>query len=52
MATAPHPQTLIVFTPVDDILPTRHGDRFEIWISTKIGFKKHKSVMVLYVTNQ
>ena len=52
MPTALHPQTLMAFRLAGDLLPTRYGYPFKIRIPTKLGFKNHKFVTTLYVTDQ
>jgi DMSO/TMAO reductase YedYZ molybdopterin-dependent catalytic subunit len=51
MATALHPQTVLTFKFVDEILPRAYGFPMKLRIPTKLGFKNPKYIVALYVTN-
>jgi DMSO/TMAO reductase YedYZ molybdopterin-dependent catalytic subunit len=52
MATALHPQTLLTFRYVDQILPPEYGFPMKLRIPTKLGFKNPKHIMSMFVTNE
>jgi DMSO/TMAO reductase YedYZ molybdopterin-dependent catalytic subunit len=51
MASALHPQTLLAFKFVDQVLPPKYGFPMKLRIPTKLGFKNPKHIMAIYVTN-
>ncbi len=51
MATALHPQTLMVLTWDNQILPTEYGYPMKVRIPTKLGYKNPKHVQVIEITN-
>ena len=51
MATALHPQTIMVFTFADQALPRKFGYPMKIRMPTKLGLKNPKFVVALSVTN-
>ena len=51
MESALHPQTILALTFADQVLPTQCGFPMKLWIPTKLGFKKPKHIIAIYVTN-
>jgi DMSO/TMAO reductase YedYZ molybdopterin-dependent catalytic subunit len=51
MATALHPQTILVLDYRDAPLPPRYGSPVKLRVPTKLGFKNPKYIAALYVTN-
>lgn len=51
MQTALHPQTLMTFRFVDQVLPAEFGFPMKLRIPTKLGFKNPKHVMEIAVIN-
>ncbi|HCR1139884.1 TPA: molybdopterin-dependent oxidoreductase [Klebsiella aerogenes] len=51
MATALHPQTLLVTTWDGQILPPKYGYPLKVRIPTKLGYKNPKHIQVIEVTN-
>ncbi len=52
MPTALHPQTLLTFRFVDQILPAAFGFPMKLRIPTKLGFKNPKHIVAIFVTNE
>jgi len=52
MPTALHPQTLLAFRFVDQILPVPFGFPMKLRIPTKLGFKNPKHIVAIFVTNE
>lgn len=50
-ATALHPQTLLVLTWDNQILPPEYGYPMKLHVPTKLGYKNHKNVKVIEITN-
>ena len=51
MATALHPQTLLVFRYADQILPPKYGFPMRLRTPTKLGFKNPKHITEIFVAN-
>ncbi len=52
MPTALHPQTLLTFRFVDQILPAEFGFPMKLRMPTKLGFKNPKHIAAIFVTNE
>jgi DMSO/TMAO reductase YedYZ molybdopterin-dependent catalytic subunit len=52
MPTALHPQTQLTLRFADQILPPQYGFPMKLRIPTKLGFKNHKHIVALFVTNE
>jgi DMSO/TMAO reductase YedYZ molybdopterin-dependent catalytic subunit len=52
MASALHPQTIMAFKFLDDVIPAKFGYPFKVRIPTKLGFKNPKWVTTIFVTNR
>jgi DMSO/TMAO reductase YedYZ molybdopterin-dependent catalytic subunit len=51
MASALHPQTLMVLTQDGQVLPARHGFPLKLRIPTKLGYKNPKHIRAVTITD-
>jgi DMSO/TMAO reductase YedYZ molybdopterin-dependent catalytic subunit len=51
LATALHPQTLLVFEYDGKTLPPEYGFPMKLRMPTKLGYKNPKHIMEMFVTN-